>query len=92
MTHNDESGVMAGYCFFACLVIAVLAALSGCTNKVADISVAPPPAQTCLIPKLPPVPKDVVLDISGDKITSNRGGELLLRGYVACRSAAARAK
>lgn len=35
---------------------------------------------------LPPVPQDVILDIKGDKITANAGGEQLLRGYVQCRS------
>ena len=36
---------------------------------------------------LPPIPQDVVIDIKGDKVTANQGGEQLLRGYVQCRSA-----
>lgn len=41
---------------------------------------------TCRKLDFPPVPDDVVLDIKGDKITANPGGETVLRGYVACRS------
>lgn len=51
-------------------------------DKMADLK---PPVQ-CRKLDLPPVPPDVVLDIKGDKITANEGGETLLRGYVACRS------
>ena len=35
---------------------------------------------------LGPVPEDVVLDIRGDRMTANTGGEQVLRGYVQCRS------
>ena len=71
--------------------------LSGCTQHKVDvtsssvdrvvdrISSLPKPVQ-CRKILLPPVPDDVVLDIKGDKITANSGGEQLLRGYVACRS------
>lgn len=89
---KDAFAELVGYMLWIACVIAAFILLPSCTNKVADISIAPPQTQTCLIPNLPPLPKDVVLDISGDKITSNPGGELLLRGYVACRSAGALAK
>ena len=38
-------------------------------------------------PELPPIPQDVVIDIKGDKVTANTGGELLLRSYVRARGA-----
>lgn len=71
--------------------------LSGCTQHKVDVSSSsvdrvvdriaalPKPVQ-CRKILLPPVPQDVVLDIKGDKITANAGGEQLLRGYVACKS------
>lgn len=34
---------------------------------------------------MPPIPQDVVLDIKGDTITANEGGELLLRYYSRAR-------
>ena len=56
-------------------------------DKLLDkVSQLKPPV-TCRTLDLPPVPEDVKLDIFGDKITTNAGGEQLLRGYVACRSA-----
>ena len=79
-------------------VMLSLVFLSGCTptvkhdvssssvDKVVDrIAALDKPVQ-CRKILLPPVPDDVVLDIKGDKITANAGGEQLLRGYVACRS------
>ena len=51
-------------------------------DKMADLK---PPVQ-CRKLDLPMVPPDVVLDIKGDKITANEGGEIILRGYVRCRS------
>lgn len=43
--------------------------------------------QDCRRPTLamPPIPQDVVLDIKGDRITANAGGELLLRYYSRAR-------
>ena len=34
---------------------------------------------------MPPIPQDVVLDIKGDHITANEGGELVLRYYSRAR-------
>lgn len=72
--------------------------LSGCTptvkhdvssssvDRVVDrIAALDKPVQ-CRKIVLPPVPEDVELDIFGDKIDANAGGQQLLRGYVACRS------
>ena len=80
------------------LIILALVFLSvGCTQHKLDVSSSSvdkivdritelePPVQ-CRKLELPPVPEDVKLDISGDKIKANSGGEQLLRGYVACRS------
>lgn len=55
-------------------------------DKIVDKIAALAPPVTCRTLDLPPVPEDVVLDIKGDKITANAGGETVLRGYVACRS------
>lgn len=78
-------------------VMLSLVFLSGCTQHKVDVSSSSvdkvvdriaaldKPVQ-CRKIVLPPVPDDVVLDIKGDKITANAGGEQLLRGYVACRS------
>lgn len=78
-------------------VMLSLVFLSGCTQHKVDVSSSSvdrvvdriaaldKPVQ-CRKILLPPVPDDVVLDIKGDKITANAGGEQLLRGYVACRS------
>jgi hypothetical protein len=76
------------------LAVLSLVFLSACTvqheipiaDKIVDkIAALTPPVQ-CRRLELPPVPADVVLDIKGDKITANAGGETVLRGYVACRS------
>ena len=74
-----------GYLLFLICVIGALLQ-QGCTNKVADISIAPPQAKTCPSLRMPPVPDDVVLDIRGDKVISNEGGDVILRGYVQARS------
>lgn len=36
---------------------------------------------------VPPIGQDVVIDIKGDNVTANAGGEELLRWYVRMRSA-----
>lgn len=43
-------------------------------------------AKPCPRLELPPIPQDVVIDIKGDQVTANAGGEQLLRGYVSARS------
>ena len=82
---------------FVMLLLIVLV-LSACTptatvkheiplaDKIVDTITAMPPPVPCRKLDLPPVPADVVLDIKGDNITANAGGETVLRGYVACRS------
>ena len=77
--------------------LAVFFLLQGCTQHKVDVSSSSmdrvvdriaalqPPVQ-CRPLNLPPVPQDVVLDIRGDTVAANAGGETLLRGYVACRS------
>jgi hypothetical protein len=80
--------------------VLALVFLSGCTTHKVDVSsssvdnvvdriAALKPPVKCRTINLPPVPHDVKLDIFGDKIEANAGGEQLLRGYVACRSLAA---
>lgn len=70
--------------FIGCVIVAVLT--QGCAPKLADISVSQPQARSCPTLAMPPVPDDVVLDISGDKVNANQGGEVILRGYVHARS------
>jgi len=56
--------------------------LSGCISAPIQI-----PQKECKRIDLPPVPQKVYIDIQGDKILSDAGGELLLRGYVQARDA-----
>lgn len=83
-------------CFW--LAILSLAFLSGCTptatvqHEVPQLdrlgeAVKKIVVQDCRRPTLamPPIPQDVVLDIKGDRITANAGGELLLRYYSRAR-------
>jgi hypothetical protein len=56
--------------------------LSGCISAPIQI-----PQKECKRIDLPPVPQKVYLNIEGDKILSDAGGELLLRGYVQSRDA-----
>ena len=81
--------IMGYMLFLACFFIALV--VSGCAPVVAP-NLKLPETKACPIPKLPPIPDDVILDISGDKITANAGGQTVLRGYVACRSAGALAR
>ena len=55
--------------------------LSGCINAPVKL-----PEQSCPKIELKPVPQKVYLDIQGDKIMYDAGGEQLLRGYVAARA------
>lgn len=98
----DEEAAMLRDSLLICALfwaaILTLAFLSGCTptvkhdvssssvDRVVDrIAALDKPVQ-CRKILLPPVPADVKLDIFGDKIDANAGGEQLLKGYVACRS------
>ena len=56
--------------------------LSGCISAPIQI-----PQKDCKRVDLPPVPQKVYLDIQGDKVIADSGGELLLRGYVQSRAA-----
>lgn len=100
MNDDPDDMLRQSWVYYAIFWIAVLSLcfLSACTptvehqitvpmaDKIVDrIAALPPPVQ-CRKLDLPPVPQDVVLDIKGDKITANEGGETVLRGYVACRS------
>jgi len=77
--------VMGYMLFLACVVVALVA--SGCAPvQVAPNLKLPEPARACPTLVMPPVPGDVALDIKGDNVTANPGGDLLLRGYVRARS------
>lgn len=56
------------------VAILLFVSLNGCASP-----------QTCPRLIMPPVDKDVVLIIKGDKITANDGGDTMLRGYVRAR-------
>jgi hypothetical protein len=56
--------------------------LSGCVSAPIQI-----PQKECKHIDLPPVPQKVYLSIEGDKVMSDKGGDLLLRGYVSARDA-----
>lgn len=71
---------------FGMVAVFVLFFAQGCANTKVDKLISLEPPVKCRSLDLPPVPQDVVIDIKGDKITANPGGETLLRGYVACRS------
>lgn len=80
---RDAAPEIVGYLLFLACVMLALVALSGCTSKLLEVTA---PSQECPRLVLPPVADDVVLDIKGDKVTANAGGDTLLRGYVACRN------
>jgi len=100
MKLNDEERMLTEALVISALFWATflaLAFLSGCTqhkvdvssssvDKVVDRIAALQPPIKCRRLVLAPVPEDVKLDIFGDKIEANAGGEQVLRGYVACRS------
>lgn len=83
---KDAIEELIGYMLWCACVVIAFVLLPGCAPKIADISLAPPPAQTCPKLVMPPIPDDVVLDIRGDKIITNAGGDTILRGYVQARS------
>ena len=61
--------------------------LTGCVNApVAPNLKLPEPVKECPRLSMPPVPQKVYLQIDGDKLMYDDGGELLLRGYVRARS------
>lgn len=62
------------------------AAARGARPTVGSAPRTAPEARPCPTLELPPIPDDVVIDIKGDKITANAGGEVILRGYVLARS------
>lgn len=59
--------------------------LAGCISAPVAPNLKLPEPQACKTIKLDPVPQKVYLDIQGDKVFADAGGEQILRGYVACR-------
>jgi hypothetical protein len=60
--------------------------LSGCVNApVAPNLKLPETQKACSTLAMPPVPQKVFLQIDGDKVMSDDGGDMLLRGYVRAR-------
>jgi hypothetical protein len=96
MQENPDTMLRESYVYYPILWIAVLALifLPACSvkheipvaDKIVDKIANLKPPVTCRRVDLPPVPAEVHLDISGDKITADPGGETVFRGYAACRS------
>jgi hypothetical protein len=60
--------------------------LGGCVNApVAPNLKLPETQKACPTLAMPPVPQKVFLQIDGDKVMSDDGGDMLLRGYVRAR-------
>ena len=87
------SASVATLCFLAVAVMLVVELLNlpGCTPAV-EHRVTVPQIDTAIkalktpdCSKPPPIPQDVVIDIKGDRVTANTGGEQLLRDYVSAR-------
>jgi hypothetical protein len=74
--------------FIGCLVVAVFT--QGCTTQVLpNVKIDSGAIKQQLMANHPcpgftprPIPQDVVIDIFGDKVQANQGGENLLRDYV----------
>lgn len=87
------SASVATICFLAVAVMLAIELLSlpACTPEVEhrvtvpQIDTAIKALKTPACSPLPPIPKDVVIDIKGDRVTANAGGEQLLRDYVSAR-------
>lgn len=88
--NDTDMAYVIGALMFAMFVAMLV--LSGCTvtheTPSADRAIKLAERWVdCPAIKLPPIPQDVVIDIKGNKVTANEGGETILKGYVACRSA-----
>lgn len=66
----------------ACILI-----LSGCVSAPVAPNLKIPENIGCPKLDIPPLPQEVNLQIHGDKVESDAGGERVLRSYVACRAA-----
>lgn len=61
--------------------------LGGCVNApVAPNLKLPEAAKECPRLSMPPVPQKVFLQIDGENLKADDGGDMLLRGYVRARS------
>lgn len=93
-----QSAGAAGVCFLLAAILVLMAVLGliGCTQHAVKVT-APqldqflpvPQTRTCRPLNLLPLPQKVSLNIDGDTVQADAGGEQLLRGYVLCRLAAA---
>lgn len=86
---------IAAFCGMSFTIVALLAVMAvlvtGCVRHdirapQIDQALTAMQAKPCPTLNLPPIPQDVVIDIKGDQVTANAGGEQLLRGYVSARS------
>lgn len=81
--------MMRGVISFSLIAFAVACFLMlyGCVSAPVAPNLKIPENLGCPKLNLPPVPQDVNLQIHGDKIEADAGGERVLRSYVACRAA-----
>lgn len=92
---HESTGVIAGVCFLVVGFLVGTAVLTSCvehrvTSPQLDIALNKLAGMQqpikCPTLDLPPIPDRVQVNIRGDNITADAGGETILRGYVACRS------
>lgn len=69
----------------AAFILILALYLPGCVSAPVAPNLKFPEQKACRSIALPPVPDKVTLIIDGAKIEADKGGEQLLRGYVASR-------
>jgi|APCry1669192806_1035432.scaffolds.fasta_scaffold17752_6 hypothetical protein len=68
------------------VLVLMLFLVAGCVNAPVAPNLKLPEAQpACPKLALPPIPQKLTLEIEGDKILYDEGGESMLRGYVRAR-------
>lgn len=89
MRRNHElSGSIAGCCFILCLVMVIIAILTGCTveHRAPQLDAAIKAISQPRCPTLMPIPARMLIDIDGPSVTADIEGEAFLRQYVSVRS------
>lgn len=57
----------------------------GCVEVAPNLKLPDRSIKSCPQSTLPPIPNKVMINIDGDKVSADSGGELLLRNYVLAR-------
>ena len=87
---EDDEIVRSAFLFGVFLWVAVLtmlALLNGCVSApvAPNLKFPEAPAKECPRLVMPPIPDHVFLKVEGDKVFSDDGGDVLLRGYSRAR-------